>query len=298
MTSTNGLDNLLYIGNKVDLFENRQLVEIVGFENISTLPGGLVVEENEALPNLTGFESLTHVGGDVQIIDNISLTSIQGLDNLETIGETIDIDGNPVLTNLDDLSNLNSVGENIYVTDNEGLVNITGLSSIVNFNGYILINDNPILMSLEGLENISANDITNLVISNCDSLSFCSLENICQYLNEDIGPAHIVSNNSGCNSEPQITATCAVAGIHEVLAENLFSVYPNPFLQEATLESKILQSGTEVHFYNYLGNRVKSIYGFYGTQIRIDRTGLPEGLYLLKIVQGNEVIGLKKIVVK
>jgi hypothetical protein len=297
LVSTNGLDNLLYIGDRIWLLDNTVLSQITGFENISHLPGQFWFDEMDAMIDLSGFDSLITIGGYVRIWDNALLNSLGGFNKIELIGGYLDIAYNDMLIQLDALDNLNTVGNDLHVRENETLDNIEGLSSLVNFNGEILVYQNSLLTNLDGIENIAADSITNLILGECDSLSICSQPNICQYLINSMGPSTINLNNSGCNSIPEITAACAAIGVDEINLGEKFSIYPNPITDATILKSEIIKSGAIVHFYNYRGDLVKSIYGRDSNQILIDRTGLSEGLYLLRIVQDNEVIGAVKIVV-
>ena len=296
LESTNGLDNLDYIGNNIWLNDNS-LVEITSFENIHHLPGELYFNEQDAMPNLSGFDSLITVGSRVRIWDNAVLSSLEGLNNVELIGGDLDIDHNDSLVQINALNNLNTIGGNFVLSQNETLDNIESLSSLINFNGEIIIYENTLLTSLDGIENIESDSITNLILSECDSLSICSQPNICQYLINFLGPSTINLNNNGCSSVSEITAACALVGVNEINLEKPFTIYPNPIKDEAILKSEIIKSDAAVYFYNYRGDLVKRVHSLDSNQILIDRTGLSEGLYLLRIVQDNEVIGAVKIIV-
>lgn len=298
LTSTAGLDNLAYIGNNIEFRTNNNLVDIVGLDNISTLAGNLWLEENYLLNDLSGFESFSAIGGYLRIWENTSLTSLQGLDNLEMIGGDIYIDNSPLLEKLDELSTLNSVGGNIILLDNASLTDITGLSSIETFSGQIYILDNDILTSLEGLNNISANQIEYLALLNCDELTFCSLDNICQYLNEELGPANISLNSNGCNSESEVKDHCIALGTNEIDTEYVFDIFPNPFTQEAIFETKIQLEKIELHIYNSFGSRIKSFTNLSGNRLLIKRSHLPNGFYIVKLFQNKKFLGTKIIVVQ
>lgn len=298
LVSTNGLDNLLYIGNRIWLIDNPVLSQITGFENISHLPGEFWFNEQDAMIDLSGFDSLITIGSRARIWDNALLSTLEGFNNVELIGGELNIDNNDVLIEINALNNLNTVGLDLILSNNENLDNIEGLSSIVNFNGGIAISNNNLLTSLDGLENIEADSITNLYLAECDSLSICSQPNICQYLINSMGPSTISLNNSGCNSIPEITVACSVIGVDEINLEEPLSIYPNPITNEAILKSEIIKSGAIVHFYNYSGDLVKSVYGLDSNQILIDRTGLSAGLYLLRIEQDNKIIGSVKIIIR
>ena len=218
LISTIGLGDLTYLGG-LSITECNVLVDLIGFENIESLIGSLAIDEAISLQNLQGFESLNYIGGNLVIRDNDSMSSLEGLNSLKTIVGDLKIDDNPVLLELNALSNLNSLNGSIYCQNNIALESLEGLAAITGLNGLIKIRYNESLESLSGLENIDANSILDLTLSNCLSLNYCSLDNFCQYLTENIGPSNINSNSSGCNSEIEITSLCEDVSLNSI--ENL-----------------------------------------------------------------------------
>lgn len=297
LISTNGLDNLLYIGNNISLNDNNQLIEIIGFENIHHLPGQLYFNEQDAMIDLSGFDSLITVGSNIRIWDNAVLNSLDGLNNIELIGGDLDIDHNDSLLQLDALKNLNTIGQNLVISKNERLDNIEALSSIVNFNGQIIVYQNDLLTSLSGLENIEAGSINNLYLSNCSSLSLCAQPNICEYLTNSMGPSTINFNDNGCNNETEIITNCSTTGLRKISSKKHFTVYPNPITSEAILRCEIPQGIIHLEIYDNLGRLVKSIPEAEGNEIKINRAGLANGFYSLRILKEREVIGNLKIII-
>tara|TARA_B100000780_G_C20979273_1_gene391224 strand:- start:304 stop:870 length:567 start_codon:yes stop_codon:yes gene_type:complete len=146
------------------------------------------------------------------------MSSLEGLNNLKTILGDLKIDDNPVLLELNSLSNLNSLNGSIYCENNNALESLEGLTAITGLNGLIKIRYNESLESLSGLQNIQASSILDLTLSNCASLNYCSLDNFCQYLTENIGPSNINSNSSGCNSKIEITSLCEDVSLNSIEA--------------------------------------------------------------------------------
>jgi hypothetical protein len=219
LISTSGLDNLQYVGG-INIYECEELIEIVGFEDISEIPGSIILSENYALPNLSGFSNFSTVGGDINIDEMDGLNSLEGLENIETIGGNLIIRNNPILENLDALSSVISIGTNINLRNNDSLNSLEGLFSVVEFNGEILVYNCESLTSLYGLENIEGQYITYLTLMNCENLNYCSLDNICSYLTNDLGPSTIELNDGGCNSENEITDDCALVEINYTITES------------------------------------------------------------------------------
>ena len=221
LLSTHGLDNLQYVGS-INIYECDELIEIVGFEDISEIPGSINLEENYALPNLSGFSNFSTVGGDINIDEMDGLHSLEGLENIDAIGGNLIIRKNPILENLDALSSVISIGTNINLWSNTSLNSLEGLFSVVEFNGEILVYNCESLTSLYGLENIEEQNITYLTIMNCENLNYCSLDNICSYITNDFGPSTIELNDGGCNSENEITDMCALVEINDTITESAF----------------------------------------------------------------------------
>ena len=210
ITSTIGLETLTYLGG-FSMSECSNLIEFIGFENIELIPGNFSIKECGQTPqNLNGFESVNFIGGDLTIDENTGMTSLEGLNQLKTLGGDLKIEDNPILTDLNALSNLMSINGRIDISDNQELQSIEGLASATSINGSITIKNNESLMSLSGLDNINATTITDLMLSDCAFLSNCSLNNICQYLANSLGPFDINTNAEGCNSELEIIESCSL----------------------------------------------------------------------------------------
>tara|TARA_B110000003_G_scaffold134017_1_gene136019 strand:+ start:496 stop:1680 length:1185 start_codon:yes stop_codon:yes gene_type:complete len=215
ITSTIGLGTLTSLGG-FSMSECSNLTEFIGFENIELIPGNFSISECGQTPqNLSGFESVNFIGGDLIIDENNGMNSLEGLNNLRTLGGDLEIEDNLILEDIDALINLSNVGGEIDISDNEELQNLEGLTSLISINGPIKIRNNESLMSLSGLDNIDPSGITELTILNSSILSSCSVNSICQYITNSLGPNDIDSNAEGCNSEIQITESCIGMNLHE-----------------------------------------------------------------------------------
>ncbi len=207
LTSTFGLGTLTYLGG-FSVSECNNLIELIGFENIELIPGSFSVSESNDLLNLSGFESLNFIEGDLNISENGSLINLEGLNTLKTLGGDLELEDNSNLLDLDVLTNLSHVNGEVDISGNQLLHSIEGLTSLVSINGPIKIKNNESLMNLSGLDNIDPISITDLKILNGSILSNCSVNSICQYLTNSMGPNDINSNAEGCNSDLQITESC------------------------------------------------------------------------------------------
>lgn len=76
------------------------------------------------------------------------------------------------------------------------------------------------------------------------------------------------------------------------------TAYPNPFSSTATIElNKNLKNAT-LKIYNYLGQQVKQFNNLNGQTIILNRDHLQSGMYLVHIVQDNQIVETGKIIIK
>lgn len=83
------------------------------------------------------------------------------------------------------------------------------------------------------------------------------------------------------------------------IGTNAFAVYPNPASQRAyLLFDGAIERDADIVIYNNLGSVVRST--------RIDRgedrmelpvNGLPAGIYMIRAVSGNEILGVRKLTI-
>ena len=125
------------------------------------------------------------------------------------------IEDNLMLLDLDALTNLSNIVGEIDISDNQELQSLEGLSSLTSIAGSIKINNNESLINLTGLDNIDPSGITELTLLNNSILSSCSVNSICQYITNSLGPHDIASNAQGCNSELQISESCSGLNVYE-----------------------------------------------------------------------------------
>jgi hypothetical protein len=271
ITDLSGLNSVTSTAGDLKVFSNNALTSLSGLEGLTSIGGGLVIGNfylhngNPVLTSLSGLESLTSIEGDLSIEDNYSLTSLTGLDNLTSIGGSLSIGYNPALTHLTGLEGLSSIG------------------------GYLSFSHNNALTSLSGLDNIEANTISNLYIFNNGFLSTCAVQSICDYLASSIGAVEIYSNATGCNSIEQVDSACVYLSTDEINIQHAFSIYPNPASSTITISTPTTpQKNTFMTIYNI---NVQQILQRQITeqQTVVDLSGLPQGIYLVRIVNDMTV---------
>jgi len=180
----NGLNVLVSVGSNVWVFGNGNLKNFTGLYSLKSVGGSLNILFNSSLKTLSGLLSLTTVGGELNIVDNPSLENLSGLENLTFVAGKLDVSSN---------SSLNS---------------LMALSQLTSINGMLWITNNTVLTSISGLENINFNGFTSLSILGNPHLSECSVQSVCNYIINPIGPIDISDNDTGCNSKEEVEAAC------------------------------------------------------------------------------------------
>ena len=82
---------------------------------------------------------------------------------------------------------------------------------------------------------------------------------------------------------------------HYELKETFFNVYPNPASDEVTIElDDIYSTDLKLVIYNFEGQLIKEEKLQHATQMKIDVSGLPNGMYIFQL-QANQSISMKKV---
>ena len=206
ITSFAGLSALKYVGGSVSIDEPHDiLTDLYGLTNLSHIGGSLSLLECGDLISTNGIANLNSVN-QVRIVECDNLVNIVGFDDIDSLIGGLYIEETS-LTNLNGFNNLKFIG-NLEISDNPMLNNLIGLSSVLTVDGYIEIDDNISLQSLLGLDSIIPNQISNLILKDNDSLSYCELDNICEYIDQAYGPSTIYANNTNCNSILDVQNQC------------------------------------------------------------------------------------------
>lgn len=247
LTSLSGLSNLTSVSSYLWIKSNSTLTSLSGLSNLSYVGGAIEIWQNNLLANVDGLSGFSSIGGNLQIFLNPNLTSLSAFNNLTTIGGYLEIQNNAALTNLSGLNNLVSIGGALRLYNNNSLSNLNALNNLTSIGGLLLIQNNPGLTSLSGLDNISYTSITNLQIESSTSLSTCSVQSICDYLEIPSNPATISGNATSCASRTVVEAACTALPI-EIIS----------FYAEANNHSVLLEWETEMEVNNKLFEILRS----------------------------------------
>ena len=208
------------------------------------------------------------------------LTSLTGLASLETISGDLSIVGNEALLNLSGLFALERVQGNFQIDENAALSTLHGLQNLRTVTGMLSISKNDALTHLYGIDGVTS--IGNLTITFNDTLSACSVESICNYL-QDGGTATIGGNNIRCDSPAQVEEACTVATEDKVAGQ--LHVYPNPVTDALYVE----HAGGSISSCTVFNAQGKLCPGVGIHDQFIDVLSLSSGIYYVRLQTGSVV---------
>ncbi len=221
--SLNGLENLEYVGRRLNIYNNNFLQNMEGLNQLETVGEGIYIHVNDSLQNLSGFDSLTSICENlsgpkaIYIAHNYSLISISGLEQITQLYGTLQIYDNDSLEDLSGLENLVNIYGGIEITYNNNILNLNGLEALESIEGTLDITGNDNLQSLDNLENLDPQTIAEdgYIIQDNPNLSVCDIDFICQNLNY---PGVQVNDNApGCNTISQIEYECSIVDFTDPL---------------------------------------------------------------------------------
>jgi hypothetical protein len=167
ITNTDGLVDLVSIGDGLEFFEATALIEVT-------------------LPNLV------NVGGKLEV-NSASKLSRFDLGNLNFVGRYLNLIGVPVLTEMD-LSSLTFVGEDFWLYYSAALSDVDSLASLIHVGGNVTVSGNPQLRQCRGL--------TSLLDDTDDGSAGPGSE--LTDVPDVGGSVSLEANLSGCNSIKQV----------------------------------------------------------------------------------------------
>ena len=88
-----------------------------------------------------------------------------------------------------------------------------------------------------------------------------------------------------------------ISSVYENLKETKPTISPNPFSSQTTLQATTPLKNASLVFHNSFGQVVKQIDKLTGQTIILHRDNLPAGLYFVTLIQGNQTIATKKIII-
>lgn len=200
ITNLNGLNNLVSIGEYLEIKYNNNLNNLDGLNNLISVGGYISIEHNHALTSISALSSIDTINGSLSIVFNDLLTSLSGWQNLKHINGYFSVINNDALTNLEGLNNLVSVCGILQISENNNLYNLEGLNNLTSLGGPISISSNSSLTSISALSNTAFSDNEDnwrfVEISGNDAL--INLEGLNSI--DTIGDRLIIENNESLTS--------------------------------------------------------------------------------------------------
>jgi len=246
------------------------------YPNCTEIEGNVEITSTNDIVNLHGLNAVTAIGGELLMVDCNTLQSLNGLNNLQSIDGALSF------------------------VSNDNLINLTALQNLKSIGGHLTVSWNYRLKSLSGLDSIDAETIDNLHMIYNDSLSWCAILSICEYLANPNGNI-LLSNSIGCESVEVVEEFCSHVGISEKISETQLLAYPNPFSASTTIEYELKEiSSIQFTVYNVIGEVVYTSEDRMMPQGRHTFTwsceSLPEGMYygVLRSEEGASVVKMIK----
>ena len=267
----------------------------------SCLPDGITFRTQSQIDSFPiNYPNCTEIEGDVTINPKSEIVSLDSLYAITSIGGQLMIGQCNSLLTLSGLNNLQNIGGSLTIVSNYNLTNLTALNSLRSIGFTLTIFGNYRIKTLSGLDSLDAESISNLDISYNDSLSWCAIESVCQYIANPNGPIFITGNSIGCDSVEVVEKFCQHVSIPEQQSDPQLSTYPNPFTTSTTIEYELTEpSHVQLTIYNALGETIhaaldrtmpKGKHSFIWTADQ-----LPKGMYYA-VMRSEEGVSVEKMV--
>ncbi len=205
LTDISGLDNISHIGSDIEIYNLDDLEHLSAFNNIDTLEGSFDLRLSSDISTINTLSNTKHIKGSLTIRNGL-FDNVNSLAQLNTIGRNLNI-ADTKLNDLSGFSNLQSIGGTLEITNNNEVTTLVSLSNLMSINGFLTIRSMNNLSNLNGLQQIDPTTITSLTLRLCNDLNFCSLPNLCTYL--EMGGNHSIgANATGCSSLLEVEENC------------------------------------------------------------------------------------------
>ena len=293
LDSLNGLQNLKYIEGSLKVKNNYILQSIESLCNLNHIGANLFLDGNYKLVDLTGLDSITSISQGLRIENNGELMRLTGLENLTSVGSYFVISHNFKLISMSQLESLDSVGTFLSISHNYDLIDLSGLENLSFVGGSLYIQKNYSLTSLTGIDNINYETLDNLYIDGNSELSFCEIQSVCNFLENNSYHYSIHSNADGCNSDEEILSACETVNTTSTLKSEIY-IYPNPTNGKVFIAGINPKDNIEIELFNNLGIKILQDNGSTGF---IEISTLPEGIYTI-LIKINESILIKKLLIQ
>ena len=268
----------------------------------SCLPDGITLRTQSQIDSFPiNYPTCTEIEGDVTIIPISEIVNLDSLYVVTSIGGELMINQCLSLLTLNGLHNLQNIGGSLTIVNNINLKNLHALSNLRTIGLILTIFNNDRIKTLHGLDSLDAESIVALAISYNNSLSWCAVESVCQYIANPNAPVGIMGNSTDCISVEVVEEFCQHVGIPESITDPQLSAYPNPFTTSTTIGYELKEiSNIQFTIYNVIGEVVYNAEDHIMPQgihtVTWSPSHLPEGMYygVLRSEEGVSVVKMVK----
>lgn len=85
-------------------------------------------------------------------------------------------------------------------------------------------------------------------------------------------------------------------GIEDLNKNEHISIYPNPFSKQTSVHTQTHFDDLTLKLFDLRGQMVKQVENQNGNDISLQRDNLLEGIYFIQLIEGNRIIGTRKVI--
>lgn len=191
-----------------------------------------------------------------------------------------------------------TVGSNIYNVSGtyvDTLISMNNCDSVVTTTLFVI--QNPIISTtLNGIQIIANQTGAIYQWIDCANSNIPIPGEVNQTFTPSINGSYAVIVNTGNCFDTSSCVNIQSIGINEsTIIENEIDIIPNPFSMKTLIKfNRNINAGT-INIYNVYGQIVNQINNINGTSISLNRDNFTTGIYLLQLIENNNIIASKKL---
>ncbi len=168
--------------------------------------GELFLSDCNNLINFEGLNALTKAES-INVSNCSNFFNSSGINALDTLGE-LEFSDLPVFNSVEGFASLKDI-DDLSIYECDVLTSLNGFQSVQSIETLLFLRYNPLLSSIDSLKYADMSELNQLRIHNNPLLEVCSIDGICNYLENDVGFFLIHTNGIGCNGTTEIEYDCA-----------------------------------------------------------------------------------------
>ena len=120
------------------------------------------------------------------------------------------------------------------------------------------------------------------------------IKSICDYLVSPNGTIQIYGNKTGCNSQAEVEAACAVISVENITNDKAFLIYPNPSSSHMIIEISANPAKGRLSIFKINGEEIITC-KITGLKTILDMSNLPCGVYFVRLM-GETSVEMAKLI--